>query len=617
MVTTDSQPNYIPTGNEMIAIPMLRQDGAIESINVLSMKYRGLLEIIGQPFFKPFIEENGYALIFDHLIWNRENNWIPFFCGNQSDIQIQGMIHAPMGERGFYYELTIKNQSESERQVTFGFEGEWNHTNHTINESKIFKGNLQAFPSNWNQSYVMELRTETSQLALAPMFNTPLEIEDWKKENPNVIAFRFGKKVRLQPNSEQSLIVFWGIGIEEVGAVTSAKEMKRQTAKNLLSRSINWLSKRQLTLFNEENLEKIMNVNAFFNYFFATGLTFDTEENVLITSRSPRYYVSAAYWDRDSLLWSFPMILQVDANRAKEMLTYVFTTQRRNIGIHSRYIDGIVLEPGFELDELCAPIIALYMYIQKTRDYSFLEKSFVLESIELILQRLDENRHPDLPLYKTFLQPTDDPIVYPYLTYNNVLVWKAYMILNEFSSYTKLIVNQFFEQKAYSIKQAIYKHCVSADEEFGAHFVWSIDGKGKANIYDEPPGSLQLLSYYGFCTPDDLIYKNTVRLIRSDRFPHAFNGYEFAELGCEHADHPWVLSIANSLLSGRKKQAKELLLKAPLDNGIACESINEHTGVSETGEHFATCAGFLAYALYFAFGDKEVHQWKNATLELE
>lgn len=605
MSASSIQEQYIPTGNELVAIPTLRQDGAIESINVLSMKYRGLLEIAGKPFLQPYIDVNNQSLSFDSFTWEREQYWLPSFKGIQKSIQVQGFIHAPVQERGFYYELKVKNTSSETKQVTFGFGGRWTETFHSINETKPFKGELHTDVSGWNHSRVMELHTETSQLALAPMFDQPLEIEEWDTEIPNQVSFKFGRQVELAPNEEQVFVVFWGLGLEEVGAATSAKEMKRQTVKTLKDRSIEWLSKRKLSLSDEQELEEMMNINAFFNYFFATGLTLDTEENVLVTSRSPRYYVSAAYWDRDSLLWSFPMILQVDERRAKEMLTYVFTTQRKNIGIHSRYIDGIVLEPGFELDELCAPVIALSMYLQKTNDYSFLEKHYVQESLELIIQRLEENKHPNLSLYKTFLQPTDDPIVYPYLTYNNILVWKTYMILSEISTTTNFLANRSFEQKANSVKQAIYKHCVFEDKEFGSHFAWSIDCFGNYNIYDEPPGSLQLLPYYGFCSPSDVIYANTVKLIRSDRYPHAFNGCTFEELGCEHADHPWVLSIANSLLSGRKKQAKDLLLRTPLDNGIACESINEHTGLPETGEHFATCAGFLAYSIYFAFGPKE------------
>lgn len=54
--------------------------------------------------------------------------------------------------------------------------------------------------------------------------------------------------------------------------------------------------------------------------------------------------------------------MQADAGIARKMLLYVFGRQRRNIGVHSRFIDGTVLEPGFELDELMAPVLALERY---------------------------------------------------------------------------------------------------------------------------------------------------------------------------------------------------------------------------------------------------------------
>lgn len=71
-----------------------------------------------------------------------------------------------------------------------------------------------------------------------------------------------------------------------------------------------------------------------------------------------------------------------------------------------------------------------------------------------------------------------------------------------------------------------------------------------------------------------------------------------------HAPHPWVLSICNSLLSGHADTALSHLRLTRMDNGIACESVNEITGECETGEAFATCAGFLSFALYTACGEK-------------
>lgn len=42
-----------------------------------------------------------------------------------------------------------------------------------------------------------------------------------------------------------------------------------------------------------------------------------------------------------------------------------------------------------------------------------------------------------------------------------------------------------------------------------------------------------------------------------------------------------------------------------LDNGVACESVDEFTGESRTGDAFATCAGFLAYAIDTAYDGRK------------
>ena len=193
----------------------------------------------------------------------------------------------------------------------------------------------------------------------------------------------------------------------------------------------------------------------------------------MVTSRSPRYYVSAAYWDRDSLLWSFPAVLQADPTLARRMLGYVFGRQRRNIGAHSRFIDGTVLELGFELDELMAPLLALERYADATGDTAFLHRPEVEEGVAEILGRLAEKRHPAVALYETFLQPTDDERVYPYLTHDNVLVWRGLRAAARFySAHT----GQAAEAEA--VRAAIRTHCVKTDAD-GAPYLpgaWTCRG---------------------------------------------------------------------------------------------------------------------------------------------
>ena len=154
---------------------------------------------------------------------------------------------------------------------------------------------------------------------------------------------------------------------------------------------------------------------------------------------------------------------------------------------------------------------------------------------------------------------------------------------------------------ANAVREAVYAHCVK-ERDGKWFFAWSVDLLGEYDIYDEPPGSLQLLPMYGFCDEADETWQNTVAVIRDRSYALSFADSPIAEIGCKHAPHPWVLSICNSLLSGHAESALTHLRRTRMDNGVACESINEVTGVCETGEAFATCAGFLAYSLGKALG---------------
>ncbi len=103
------------------------------------------------------------------------------------------------------------------------------------------------------------------------------------------------------------------------------------------------------------------------------------------------------------------------------------------------------------------------------------------------------------------------------------------------------------------------------------------DLHGHSDVYDEPPGSLQLLPLWGFCDAEDPVYQNTVRQIRAPGYAYSFAGSPIAEIGCPHAPHPWLLSVANSLLCGRVEHSVEILRRVQMDNGIACESVDEVT----------------------------------------
>lgn len=583
---------YLPTGSEQVSLPRVNEINAgVEDLTFLHMASRGLIDLRGgqlEPLMRPFVAQQGVEAELGGFEWSRLGYWYPRFAARAGALGLEGVILTPVGERGFGYRLRLTNNGAETVETAFGLRGQTGSAWHCVNVDKPIEGALNCYVSGWSGLPVFEQMCGVPLFALAPICERECRAE-FEPAGEGWL-WRLERTVRLAPGESAEFTAWWGLGLEEVSAVTSARELQRRGWDWELRRSLAWLVQRSLDL-GDEALTRLYNTNLFFCIFFSTGRTLDTEELVLVTSRSPRYYVSAAYWDRDSLLWSFPAVLDADAALAREMLGYVFGRQRRNIGVHSRFIDGTVLEPGFELDELMAPVLALERYVDATGDRSVLADPDVLRGIDGILKKLDAERAEDCELYETFLQPTDDERVYPYITYDNVLVWRALRALG------RLFERPELTERAERVRRAIYDNCT-----FDGAFAWSVDLAGGHDVYDEPPGSLLLLPYYGFCAWDDPVYLKTAEMIRSPDYTYSFAGCEIAEIGCPHAPHPWLLSIGNSLLCGRSGEALEHLRRTRLDNGIACESVDEHTGECTTGEAFATCAGFICHALRRAIG---------------
>ena len=588
---------YQVTGNEYLSVPTLREsDAAVEGITFLHMGAKGMIGLGGdgkRPLLAPVLTAGERAVPLTGLAWTRDHYWIPGFTMVHGSLRMRGTVFCPLGERAFFYRLEVENLDGNPVTCSAGLEGCWAETLHEVNESKRITGEKTLSDSQWNHCFVIEMRAGFPLFALAPNGDEPMT-ERHQQRPDGTVDFSLRRTWTLQPGETAAADFIFGIGFEEVSAATAAKEVWRRGYAVLYGETVAWLTARERKI-PDLALCRICNTNMFFNFFYASGMTLDTEELVLMTSRSPRYYVSCAYWDRDSLLWSFPSILMADPAYAREILRYVFTRQNRNVGVHSRYIDGTVLEPGFELDELCAPALALERYTAATGDDSLYALPYVREGIHRILKILQTKKHPQEALYETFLQPSDDLCAYPYLTYDNVLVWRMLTDLAARLGDTAL------ERQAEAVREAVLRLCVQ-EREGKRFFCWSTDLNGHYDVYDEPPGSLQLMPYYGLCDADDPVYRNTVSMIRDEKYPYSFAHKPIAEIGCAHAPHPWVLAVANSLLCGYEVTGRRHLLLTEMDNGVACESVDEVTGECVTGAAFATCAGYLAYAIDTAFG---------------
>ena len=580
---------YTVTGNDYISLPQITADGALQSVSFLSKSARGLFSLSGSPFLRTFVK-HGAELTPTQTQEEKLAFWIPHFTKRFDDGVATQTIVTPIDGKGFVIRLRYDNTSDKTQEITLGFDGNWENATREINSSEILFGK-KTFSIGWHEAPMYALN------GVLPLFCFSL-LCDQKTQNDfscdgETARYTLQKTFLLQAGERAELTLAVGFGMDGVSAVTTALDFLRHGFSAIFQATCLFLQARTRQTDNPR-ANFAINYNTFFCYFFAMGKTLDSEEFVCVTSRSPRYYVSAAYWDRDALLWAFPAILAVDEPRAKDMLTYAFTTQLRNVGEHSRFIDGTLLEPGFELDELCAPLIALCQYCEKT-GVPLWKRAPYSDGVSQILAKLERKKHAHLPLYQTFLYPSDDMRKYPYLTYDNALTAYAIKQLGSLLRDPNLLT---WSEK---IQRALLDNAITS-QNGKRLFTWSFDLQGNFELYDEPPGSLVLLAHLGICEKTDEVYQNTVAWLYSEEYPYGFLSAPFSQLGCAHAKHPWTLSYCNAVLAEiATKSDIEQMLTMRMDAGLVCESIDEQTGVVTTGEAFATCAGFFAHALSIAF----------------
>jgi uncharacterized protein len=611
------------TGNRFVAIPdVLTSNCGILDISFLSMRSRASIELHGtehEPFLQPVVSIAGQNADLSSAKWEMERYWIPSFQVAQGGVTVSSRVFAPLAQRGFVWVLEVSSQADGPVEVEIGWKGLWKDTYHVVGVSKPVEGVRFGSVSQWGGGVpFVEFRTGTPQYAVAFQPSEPMQITiesagdadrritgpsqgDVAARGPNGLRYSFVLPMTLGPGERRTLVLHVGLGLEETSAVASAADIERHGWENLYSDLAGWLEAHKASV-QDEQLDYVLNLNAFYNYFFSQGMTLDSEELVLVTGRSSKYDASATYRDRDAMRWSLPAVLQITPGQARRMIEYAFTTQLRNVGIQSRFIDGVVMQPGFQLDELCAPIRALYTYVRATHDMSILFDRRVQTGVNRVRQLLNQSMHPSAMLFETLLEPSGNTATYPYVTYDNALVWRA---LQDLAWMYELIHDlDRSEENAVLAKQvhkATMAHCV-VNGPMGPMFAYSVDLHGNFEIKDDPFGSLKLLSWYEFCDADSSIYQNTVRWIHSDENPYSFSRSSFGFPGCETASHPHVLSVANDLLTGRVEQAVDFIRRAEMDDGLACHTVDENTGRVAGGRAFATCAGYLAFALSTALG---------------
>lgn len=600
--TIETAPNFVPTGNLAVSLPEIdRATGTVASLGVVHAASAGVLTAHGGPggLAAPAVRIAGRIQTPD-LVWRRDGDWVPSFTAVLPQGRLEGHYLAPIGERGVVLRLRYTHLAEA-AVVDLGWRGTWNSTSVEHLRSKPVEGTLSARPDPWTGSRVVSLSAGLPLLALAWRAGADLALRD----DGSGSGWLATTSASLSAGEELVADVFLGVAPEPDGACATALHLRRRGFGDMASDTLGWLAEHRLDL--DGPLGARVNANLFFSWFYAQADCLDDGRPVLLTSRSPHYYVCGAFWSRDAYCWTFPALLLVDAARARQVLVATLRSGGVRLPDHALYLNGTSLYPGFELDQAAAPVLAVARYVAASDDWSVLVEPDVAAVLLGLVRRVAQWRHPTWELYGTFLLPTDDPTDHPYVTTANALLAGAFDALADLADGAgargigslddPVWTADVLRERAREIRAALREHLV-VPGPYGPMWAWACDTAGDTELRDEPPLGLLTLPYWGVGTWRDDIQQSTRRWLETD-YEYCYAG-PFGGLGAPHFPFPSGFDLANRLLCPEQSGVDPLqrLVDTPMDQGLACESWDPGTGQVATGAAMASMAGLLVWTTW-------------------
>ncbi|MBM4046283.1 MAG: glycoside hydrolase family 125 protein, partial [Planctomycetes bacterium] len=178
---------------------------------------------------------------------------------------------------------------------------------------------------------------------------------------------------------------------------------------------------------------------------------------------------------------------------------------------------------------------------------------------------------------------SDERCVYPYFIPGNMLLIATLERLAE------MYEHEDIAKLAKAGREAVYRHAVVEDREFGPMFAFEVGDDGAFLLYDHSDiPNLISATRFGFCAQDDPIYQNTLKFIYSARnqgYRGTMDG-KYGEL-CDGSKtmpySPWPLGAMSHLMSccASREEARRLVewLRECLTPSLQLpEIVDKHTG---------------------------------------
>jgi hypothetical protein len=586
------------TGNHWIALPCIHPaDASIHAVGMLHRAARSAIEFAGGPDFlggnepplaRPTLGVDGvrHQLSEVPIAWERALGWIPTFTCTIGDCFVRGTIFAPYGRdadvSGAVYALSIENRGSAARSIDVSLGGTAGHRQLRVQTPRAFEDAVRVARGT-SGAVLIEGSSLPGLATLAILADGDAHVD---VDGP---TYSIRRTLDVAAGTREQAAFFFAVGPERDGAESTATVLRRRGWRELLATTRDAIQSLEQAS-GHEAIDRLINRNLLFAYFYAVGRALDDAQYYLVRSRAPWNGHGVTVRDWDALAWTIPAVQLADAGLARELLLRMCELHGYAPGRGVHYLDGTLFEPGFALEGVAAYPIATDRYIRDTGDDRVVDEPVLADTLYLAAEDLDARRDKRIPLYSTEVSPSGVPAAYPFTLHANATAALALDVLRR--TLDEETAKDLQDPEA--VRAAINRHFIvehAAKTSSGAAsgpaagsgsrstFASSIDLAGAKSEADDPSASAFWLPIYETLPRHDSTYRRTVKAI---------------ELSAES-----LIQQCARLIGPDAANVLQWLRRATLDGGRAAEVIDaEGKAVANGGD--ASLSGLLAWTAWYA-----------------
>ena len=155
-----------------------------------------------------------------------------------------------------------------------------------------------------------------------------------------------------------------------------------------------------------EGVDRLINRNLLFAYFYGVGRALDDAHYYLVRTRAPWHARGVTVRDWEALMWTMPAVQLADPPLARELLLRACELHGYAPGRGVHYFDGTLFEPGFSLEGAAAYAIADRPLHPRHGRRPDRRGAGVADTLYLVADDIGARRDGDVPLYSTEVTPS-------------------------------------------------------------------------------------------------------------------------------------------------------------------------------------------------------------------